>query len=103
MKTFILPSDFTRVTSDVYGNPRYACHFLKLLTDEEKQRDWTSTSDIFGIDSQYKFAVKRSNLLGGRKYHNKKFGGGIVFQSYNIQDTCNAINNLLNQVTEKQK
>lgn len=96
MKTFIQPSDFTRVNSDVNGNPRYACHFLKLLNTEEKERDWTSTSDIFGINNQYSFAVKRANKIGGRKYHNKSYGGGIVFQSYSLEHTCNRINELLN-------
>ena len=62
--------EFTRVNNDVYGNPRYVCHFFEFLKDEEKSV------------SNYKLAVKRANKLGGKKYRGSDFGGGIVFQSY---------------------
>lgn len=77
----------TRINNDVYGNPRYVIHFLALLTDEEKQ-----SSDI---GSKYEIAVKRANkLIGGRKFHNKQYGGGIVFSSYNVEDELALINAL---------
>ena len=82
--------EFTRVNSDVYGNPRYAIHFLNLLTDEEKKNYDLSISE------QYNIAIKRANKIGGRKFHNKQYGGGIVFQSYNIKDTEEAIKKLIN-------
>jgi hypothetical protein len=31
----------------------------------------------------YSIALKKSRKIGGRKYHNKSYGGGIVFTSYN--------------------
>jgi len=73
----ITPNDFTRINNDMYGNPRYVCHFLKFNTDTYQQ------------------AVKLANKIGGRKFRNKQYGGGIVFQSYNLQDTCNDINTLI--------
>ena len=79
--------EFTRVNNDINGNPRYVCHFLNLLKDHEK----------FGTISQdYKIAVKRANKIGGRKFSNKQYGGGIVFQSYNIAETERRIIELLN-------
>ena len=30
-------------------------------------------------------AVKLANKLGGRKYHNKAYGGGIVFTAYECE------------------
>ena len=63
---------FTRVNNDVNGNPRYVCHFLNIADD-------------------YQTAVKLANKIGGRKYHNKSYGGGIVFQSYNIDRTAEKI------------
>ena len=69
--------DFTRVNNDVNGNPRYVCHFLNIADD-------------------YATAVKLANKIGGRKYHNKSYGGGIVFQSYNIDRTAQQINELVN-------
>ena len=66
--------EFTRVNNDVYGNPRYVTHFLSLLNEEEQTL------------SNYNLAVKRANKLGGKKYRGSDFGGGIVFQSYNLDE-----------------
>ena len=66
--------EFTRVNNDVYGNPRYVTHFLSLLNEEEQTL------------SNYNLALKRANKLGGRKYRGSDFGGGIVFQSYNLDE-----------------
>ena len=80
------PEDFIRIRNDVNGNPRYVCHFLNL--------------DIHGYESnielsdRYVIACKLANTLGGKKFHNKKYGGGIVFQSYNLRELCNRINEL---------
>ena len=74
---------FTRVPSDACGNPRYAVHFLNLNTREELDRDpWIPISD------KYNLATKRANTIGGRRYHCKRYGGGIVFQSYSIDETA---------------
>lgn len=68
--------DFTRINNDVNGNPRYVCHFLSLIKD----------SDEGSISEKYNLAISRAKTIGGRKYHTKSYGGGIVFQSYNIAD-----------------
>lgn len=74
---------FTRVTSDACGNPRYVVHFLALNTREELDRDpWIPVPD------KYALACKRANSIGGRRYHTKRYGGGIVFQSYSIDETA---------------
>jgi hypothetical protein len=67
--------NFTRIDNDINGNPRYVCHFLN-------------------IADNYNEAIKKANTIGGRKYHNKSYGGGIVFQSYNIEDTAKRIKEL---------
>lgn len=67
--------DFKRIDNDINGNPRYVCHFLNIADD-------------------YSTAVKLANKIGGRKYHNKQYGGGIVFQSYNIDATAQKINEI---------
>jgi hypothetical protein len=68
--------EFKRIDNDVNGNPRYVCHFLNL-------------------NGNYENAVKLANKIGGRKYHTKKYGGGIVFQSYSLDSLVNDINQLL--------
>jgi len=65
--------DFTRINNDFNGNPRYVCSWLNFNT------------------KTYEEAVKLANTLGGKKFHNKQYGGGLVFQSYNIQDLENSI------------
>ena len=75
MTTETTKIEFTRINNDVNGNPRYVCHFLNIADD-------------------YNTAVKLANKIGGRKYHNKKYGGGIVFQSYNIDATAQKINEI---------
>ena len=89
----------TRLNNDVNGNPRYAIHFLKLNTRAEKNRttgyENLSTTDLYDI------AVKRANKLGGRRYHNKQYGGGIVFQSYNTKALLDKIENIILELNLK--
>lgn len=77
--------NFTRIKNDINGNPRYVCHFLNLLTDQDNK---------LNINEQYDAALKRAKTIGGRRYHNKSYGGGIVFQSFNIKETEKEIINL---------
>ena len=57
-----------RIPNDTNGNPRYVVHFLDLNI---------KLSDYDNINKLYGFC----------KYRAKWFGGGVVFQSYNIEDT----------------
>ena len=53
-------------------------HFLAFVTDKEMEHEnWVPISE------KYTIALKRANALGGRKFHNKQFWGGIVFQAQN--------------------
>ncbi|HEY8936606.1 MAG TPA: hypothetical protein VIM65_15365 [Cyclobacteriaceae bacterium] len=96
----ITPNDFTRINNDVNSNPRYVCHYSDIITDNEREISYKKSDLLKGIsvvDIQYDFALSRAKKIGGRKFHNKQYGGGIVFQSYNLQDTCNDINELIEQ------
>ena len=75
--------EFTRVNNDFYGNPRYVTHFFSLLKEDEQTL------------SNYNLAVKRANNFGGKKYRGKDFGGGIVFQSYSLDDLRKKISEIL--------
>jgi len=79
--------EFTRVNNAVNGKPRYVTHFFSLLKDEEQTL------------SNYGLACKRANKLGGKKYRGSDYGGGIVFQSYNISRTEQRINEMLYPTT----
>ena len=86
-----LKFNWTRISSDVNGNPRHVLHFLDLVRDIGGK----------GVDlhEQYRIAVKRANKMGGRKFHNKQYGGGIAFQSYNLEDTERFIRKTLKTIT----
>jgi len=65
---------WTRIKADANGNPRHVAHYLNFVQDLDREE----------ID-RYATAVKRANKLGGRKYHNRSYGGGIVFQAYECE------------------
>lgn len=86
----IKPSDFTRIRNDINGNPRHVCHFLHLDV-----HGWQSN---ISVSDRYAIAVKLATSMGGRKYHNKSYGGGIVFQEYGgscLQSLCDRISALV--------
>jgi hypothetical protein len=76
----IQPSHFTRIKNDVNGNPRHACHFLM-------------------FSRNYAEALAIAKTLGGKKFHNKQYGGGIVFQEYAgcLENLCAKINEAVNK------
>lgn len=87
----ISQSDFSRMNNDANGNPRYCIHFLALNTPAEN----ADNSGDF-ITRKYNLALARARKLGGRKFHNKQFGGGIIFGSiYNLNDLCEALNSTM--------
>jgi len=67
--------NFTRINNDTYGNPRYVVHYLQLADTYER-------------------ALFLGRKLGGRKFHNKQYGGGIAFQSYSTKDLEKKINEI---------
>lgn len=78
-----------KIKHDTNGNPRYCVHFLDLLSFDEKYNKGLS------IDEKYDLALSKSRKLGGRKYHNKSFGGGIAFQSYDAQELAKDLTELI--------
>ena len=83
----------TRITNDVNGNPRYVCHFLSLINKGDEIKADANEHDS-GIDTKYNLALYKAHKIGGKKYHNKKYGGGIAFQSYNKADLIKGIKTL---------
>lgn len=71
----------TKISHDVNGNPRYVCHYLNLLTEREKQQENRYIPEQ-NMTLHYAIAVHRSHKIGGRKYHTRSYGGGIVFTDY---------------------
>ena len=88
MQQPITPDNFTRISNDVNGNPRHVCHFLHLDV-----HGWQSNIEL---SKRYDMAVLLARTLGGKKFHNKQYGGGIVFQEYAgcIDSLCDRINTL---------
>lgn len=66
----------TRINNDVNGNPRYVVHHLAFVNDLESHNKHINTSQ------RYELAVLRANSIGARKFHNKQYGGGIMWSTY---------------------
>lgn len=64
-----------KIKNDINGISRYVVHFFEFLKKDEKSL------------KNYKLALKRAKEIGGKVYRGKDFGGGIVFQSQNIEKT----------------
>ncbi len=87
--------------NDTNGNPRYVCHFMQLLNANERGYTYDGeeinpNKPVLNLDvsEQYNYALNKARKIGGRKFHNKQYGGGIVFQSYNT----NELNRLIEEV-----
>lgn len=91
----ITPEHFTRTNNDINGNPRYISHFLNLLSDKEQNEIKETARPMQYIRDAYNYAIVKTKQFGGKKYRGKDFGGGIVFQSYNLQTLVNKINESL--------
>jgi len=65
-------AEYCRIDNDVNGNPRYVIHWLT-------------------IGDTYDEALTIARKFGGRKYRAKWYGGGIVFQSYDIEGLMNKL------------
>jgi len=90
----ITENDFTRINNDTYGNPRHVFHFLHLLTEKERE--------TINLSNQYRIAIKRANKIGGRKFHNKQYGGGIVITTYSIPEDISKINTLIKRIEQNE-
>ena len=81
--------NWTQIKNDINGNSRYVCHFFNLVPDLQGD-------SLAGL---YDIAVKRANKIGGRKFHNKQYGGGIVFQGCYLHQIEQEIKKLIERET----
>jgi hypothetical protein len=95
---------WTRVKNDINGNGRLVCHFLNLIKEGDEQQikeDFAASLEInpFRLtEFKYDLALSRAKKIGGKKFHNKQYGGGIVFQASSPKEIEPHINELLNSV-----
>ena len=66
--------EYKRVNNCVYGNPRYAIHYLQ-------------------IDDNYLTALNKSRSIGGKKSRAKDLQGFIIISSYNLASDLKQIIN----------
>ena len=67
--------NWTRINCDSNGNPRHVIHFLECAPP--------AFADM-PLVHMYAATVKLVNKIHGRKFHNKQYGGGIVFCTYDL-------------------
>lgn len=75
-----------RVNNAPDGSPRYVTHFLNVINGEEK--------NMLSVFKLYEYALKKAKKIGGKKYHNKSYGGGIAFTGNNPDDIKRKIKQL---------
>lgn len=61
---------------DVNGNRRHVVHYLPIY-NAIKARTGLEYDAL--SDAPYRHAVNAMHRIGGKRYHNRKYGGGIVF------------------------
>lgn len=64
-----------QATNNTYGNPRFVVHFLSIADSYDK-------------------AISLAKKIGGSRYRAKAFGGGVVFQSFDIKETLEQLMSL---------
>lgn len=86
----------TRIKEDVNGNGRMVVHFTELRIDCGKYNE-ICLKNGRGVDlvKKYDLAVFLASYIGGKRYHNKSYGGGIAFQAYSTRELVTRIRDLL--------
>lgn len=67
-------------------NGLFVIHFLAIENPDNHQTDKTIYAD--SISTAYREARNFARPFGGRKYHNKSFGGGIAFKNQESLNDC---------------
>lgn len=94
MKQYDFITGFTKVNNDINGNPRYVTHFLNLISEVDKE-NLKHLGAASRITAMYELAVKKAKKIGGKRFNNKQYGGGIVFQSYNLDQLRKDIESII--------
>lgn len=97
LNLFFMPVEFKRIDNDINGNPRYVCHFLSLTNEKDREAALSEAKRLQSfshIPFLFDLAMIKARKIGGKRYKGKDFGGGIVFQSYNIKDLEKLVNEL---------
>lgn len=97
--------NITRIKNDINGNPRRVFHFTELITDQDRtdhRNRYNLDSVEFRTNALYELALSRSRAIGGRKFHNKQYGGGIVIQAYSDDEVIKLIEGLLAKINEEE-
>jgi hypothetical protein len=68
-------TELTSVNANSNGCPRFVCHFLTFIKPSDSH---------LSVHDKYELALQRAKVIGGKKFHNKQYGGGIAFASYNV-------------------
>lgn len=92
----ITKDDFKRINSDINGNPRYVIHYIKFTPTLIPVPNPNNSREYEAV-----LYLNKKLKLGGRKYHNRSYGGGLAFSTYNIGDLCEFLNKQLNAYFEK--
>lgn len=109
MGVYLNDRAFTLISNDASGNPRYVIGYVHLLTMNERDQrsaeiNGATLNRLLQIFEKYhSIASKRANRIGGRKYNTKAYRGGIVFVSFNLDETIQYIEELLTKAIKEEQ
>lgn len=95
---------FESIPPNVDGNPRVVCHFLNLNTPKEKSHEFAQEHGLGFVLVMRDIALNRARKIGGKRYHNKRYGGGIAFtiSARSIEELEDQIIKLVAEATEQE-
>jgi len=69
----------------------FVFHFLSIISDEESN---SVPNSLDRVPTLYRMALNKAYEVGGEKYHNKSFGGGIYLHGTK-QNVLKKINKIM--------
>lgn len=82
MELVIHHSDFIRIDNNVNNTPRYVIHWIAFCRFEH-----------LGVET-YEHALRIAKKYGGKRFHNRQYGGGIAFATFELNTVINKLNSL---------
>lgn len=91
-------SNWRRIDTDTYGNPRFILHFMKLIREDVLNAINCGTGRF---NEKYAFAYKIAKKAGGSIYRGKRFSYHFVFQSWSDRETFSYIYDAMKEISDK--
>lgn len=73
--------EITEINSNSKGHPRYVVHWLSC----EPEEGCDALRSRLTLTERYERVLREARKVGGKRFHCREYGGGVVFVSFNPQ------------------